>query len=89
MHILDNYKITDIAVGKIKSEIIANYLKSKDLIPKEFAKRCGIKISDLNKILNYTIPIECILKIERTIGLEKYSLITFPNLSNNGIIYFD
>lgn len=89
MHILDSYKITEINVRNVKSEIIENYIKDKNLTQKEFAKRCGIKISDLNKILNYTIPIECILKIERTIGFAKYSLITSPRLTYNGVLYFD
>ncbi len=89
MHILDNYQITEIEVKKVNCEFIVKYIKDKNLTPKDFAKRCGVKISDLNKILNYTVPIECILKIERLIGLEKYSLIEKPNLSKGNVFYFD
>lgn len=60
----------------IKTELIENYLKEKNLNKSRFCKECKISTGTLNKILSNkeNFRINALFKIARTLGIQVFEL---------------
>ncbi len=88
--ILSHYKkslIGDyVKIGKIYKNTILEYIQKNNLTIEEFANLCKIELKYLEKILDDKIPLEIVLKIEKAINIEPFSLI---EIDNPNIFRFD